>query len=93
MVSQPVTRLASCEREIVSKMPLSRPASATIFAMNMRTSVIVTAALALAGGTLVAQQKGSAPPAIEFVKVWNDCPDSFEELEGKVVVLDFGATW
>lgn len=61
--------------------------------MNTRTSVIVTAALALAGGTSVAQQKGSAPPAIEFVKVWNDCPDSFEELEGKVVVLDFGATW
>ena len=51
------------------------------------------AALALFGGTLAAQQKGSEPPAIEFVKVWNDGPESFDELAGKVVILDFGATW
>jgi len=61
--------------------------------MNLNKSCLLMAALALAGGSLVAQQKGSAPPAIEFVKVWNDGPASFDELEGKVVILDFGATW
>lgn len=51
-------------------------------------------ALALvAVGCAAAQQKGSTPPPIEFVKVWNDGPESFDELEGKVVILDFGATW
>ena len=49
-------------------------------------------ALVAAGGA-AAQQKGSTPPPIEFVKVWNDGPESFDELEGKVVILDFGATW
>lgn len=59
----------------------------------IRTQTL-TAAFALAAvGPLVAQEKGSAPPPIEFVKVWNDAPESFDELEGKVVILDFGATW
>ena len=49
-------------------------------------------ALVVAGGA-AAQQKGSTPPPIGFVKVWNDGPESFDELEGKVVILDFGATW
>jgi hypothetical protein len=61
--------------------------------MNLSKSCLIMAALALAGGTLAAQQKGSAPPAIEFVKVWNDDPATFEELEGKLVILDFAATW
>ena len=48
----------------------------------------------LAGVTpLLAQQKGSVPPDIEFVKVWNGGPKTFDELAGKVVILDFGATW
>lgn len=47
----------------------------------------------VAAGGLTAQQKGAPPPPIEFVKVWNDGPESFDELEGKVVILDFGATW
>ena len=54
----------------------------------------LAAAFALAlVGPLAAQAKGSTPPPIEFVKVWNDAPESFDELEGKVVILDFGATW
>ena len=62
--------------------------------MIRTTSRVVVAALALvSAGTLAAQQKGSTPPPIEFVKVWNDGPESFDELEGKVVILDFGATW
>ncbi|MAD33275.1 MAG: hypothetical protein CMJ88_05910 [Planctomycetes bacterium] len=55
--------------------------------------VIVAASALAAVGPLVAQQKGAAPPPIEFVKVWNGAPESFDELEGKVVILDFGATW
>jgi len=62
--------------------------------MNRTPRRVAAAALALsAAGALAAQQKGSTPPAIEFVKVWNDGPESFDELEGKVVILDFGATW
>ncbi|MFN3240785.1 MAG: hypothetical protein ACE37K_04655 [Planctomycetota bacterium] len=62
--------------------------------MNRSTSRAFVAGLALlSAGTLAAQQKGSTPPPIEFVKVWNDGPESFDELEGKVVILDFGATW
>lgn len=61
--------------------------------MNLSKSCLIMATLAFAGGTLAAQQKGSEPPAIDFVKVWNDGPESFDELEGKVVILDFGATW
>lgn len=49
--------------------------------------------MALFAAGAAAQQKGSTPPPIEFVKVWNDGPESFGELEGKVVILDFGATW
>ena len=62
--------------------------------MNSNHSRALAGALTVfAAGALGAQQKGSTPPPIEFVKVWNDGPESFEELEGKVVILDFGATW
>ena len=62
--------------------------------MLSMTNHAIAAGLALvAAGGLAAQQKGAPPPSIEFVKVWNDGPESFDELEGKVVTLDFGATW
>jgi hypothetical protein len=64
-----------------------------LVAMIASKSYWLVAALTCLGGSLLAQAKGSAPPEIEFVKVWNDCPATFEELEGKVVILDFGATW
>lgn len=52
------------------------------------------AALCFALGGAVAQvQKGAAPPSFEFEKVFNDGPTSFEELDGRVVILDFSATW
>ena len=55
---------------------------------------IPLAAAALAAGTVSAQvPKGTAAPAFEFKKVWNDGPESFDDLAGKVVILDFSATW
>lgn len=52
-------------------------------------------AAALFGAAAVPAQvpKGTAPPAFEFKKVWNDGPESFDELAGKVVILDFAETW
>ena len=68
--------------------------SATLFGMIRIQTCAGSLALALVGaGGAAAQQKGSTPPPIEFVKVWNDGPESFDELKGKVVILDFGATW
>lgn len=64
-----------------------------LFAMSFRKPWLVMGALLLGGGSLAAQQVGSAPPAFDFVKVWNDGPESFDEFEGKVVILDFSETW
>ena len=61
--------------------------------MIARKPWLVMAALLVGGGSLVAQQIGSAPPAFEFEKVWNDGPKSFDEFEGKVIILDFSETW
>lgn len=63
--------------------------------MKQSTSTLLVAALTLgAAGSVAAQaQKGQTPPEIDFVKVWNDGPESFEDMAGKVVILDFGATW
>ena len=38
-------------------------------------------------------KKGATPPAFAFEKVWNDGPASFDDLAGKVVILDFSQTW
>ena len=37
--------------------------------------------------------KGAVPPEFAFKKVWNDGPKNFDDLAGKVVLLDFSATW
>ena len=51
-------------------------------------------AAALLGFALPAQvQKGAAPPEFAFEKVWNDGPQTFADLAGKVVILDFAQTW
>jgi hypothetical protein len=42
---------------------------------------------------LPAQDKGKAAPSFEIEKAWNDGPTSFDELFGKVVILDFAQTW
>ena len=43
--------------------------------------VIATALTLGAAGSVAAQaQKGQTPPEIDFVKVWNDGPESFEDM-------------
>lgn len=61
----------------------------------MVKSHIPLVAAALFGAAAVTAQvpKGSAPPAFEFAKVLNDGPESFDDLAGKVVILDFAETW
>lgn len=54
--------------------------------------VSVGAALLFAGA-VAAQAKGAAAPEFTFEKVWNDGPQSFDDLAGKVVILDFAQTW
>ena len=58
---------------------------------NLYTSL--GAALLVAGALSAQVQKGAAPPSFEFDKVWNDGPATFDELAGKVVILDFAQTW
>lgn len=55
--------------------------------------VSVGAALLFAGAAAAQVQKGAIAPAFEFEKVWNDGPQSFDDLAGKVVILDFAQTW
>ena len=64
--------------------------------MVTRTATLFTALAAglLLGGATVAQiAKGSPAPAFPFQKVWNDGPESFDDLAGKVVILKFSETW
>jgi hypothetical protein len=37
--------------------------------------------------------KGGSAPSFKIEKAWNDGPTSFEDLQGKVVILDFAQTW
>ncbi len=54
----------------------------------------VLAALAMLAAAVPAQvQKGSNPPVLQFEKAWNDGPQSWDDLAGKVVILDFAQTW
>ncbi|HMQ23121.1 MAG TPA: hypothetical protein PKE00_11565 [Planctomycetota bacterium] len=56
--------------------------------------LLTCAALLFASSALSAQvQKGASPPAFKFKKVWNDGPASFDDLQGKLVIFDFAATW
>jgi len=61
--------------------------------MISRKPWLAVVALFAAGGGLAAQQVGGTPPEFDFVKVWNEGPESFEEFEGKVVILDFSESW
>ncbi len=57
-------------------------------------SVSMFATAIVLGSALVAQvDKGAAAPAFPFQKTWNDAPESFDDLAGKVVILKFSETW
>ncbi|MCA8952328.1 MAG: hypothetical protein KDE27_22650 [Planctomycetes bacterium] len=60
---------------------------------NRYSAPLVAAALLGAAAVTAQVPKGTAPPAFEFKKVFNDGPESFDALEGKVALLDFSATW
>lgn len=52
------------------------------------------AVVALAASALTAQvQKGGSPPELTFDKIWNEGLTSWDDLAGKVVLLDFSQTW
>lgn len=54
----------------------------------------LVAVVALVATALTAQvQKGGTPPELTFDKVWNQGPASWDDLAGKVVILDFAQTW
>lgn len=58
------------------------------------TRLVPFGAAALLAAAIPAQiQKGATPPAFEIEKAWNDGPTSFDDLFGKVVILDFAQTW
>lgn len=60
----------------------------------MKTTISLVLALgALAAHAPSQVAKGAAAPSFTFDKVWNDGPASFDDLLGKVVILDFAQTW
>ncbi|MCA8971543.1 MAG: hypothetical protein H6832_17005 [Planctomycetes bacterium] len=62
--------------------------------LDGRTIITCAAAALFACSALPGQlQKGATPPPFEFKKVWNDGPASFDDLQGKLVIFDFAATW
>ena len=62
-------------------------------AMVSKNVSIVAAALFGAAAVQAQIPQGTAAPEFEFKTVLNDGPQSFEDLAGRVVVLDFGETW
>lgn len=62
--------------------------------LEPRSFATLTAVAALFAGAATAQiQKGTKAPSFEFEKVWNDGPASFDDLDGRLVLLDFSQTW
>lgn len=55
--------------------------------------VSVGAALLFASGAVAQVAKGAPAPEFAFEKVWNDGPQTFADMAGKVVILDFAQTW
>jgi hypothetical protein len=59
----------------------------------IRSLLLSVAVGLLAGGVSAQIAKGSPAPAFTIEKGWNDAPTSFDDLAGKVVILDFAQTW
>ena len=58
-----------------------------------RNPLFVAGALALASVLPAQLSVGENAPAFDIKKGWNDAPVSFAELKGKVVLIEFFATW
>ncbi len=63
--------------------------------MDIRKIAPVTGmGLLLVAATLPAQVgKGDTAPAFEIKEALNQAPDNYQEFRGKVLMLDFFATW
>lgn len=86
---------AGSGHEILTTAPLRWDERAGYGFATMRSRISLAA---LAAGVLTAWvpaqlAKGTAAPSFDFAKTWNDAPVSFAELKGKLVMLDFFATW
>lgn len=61
------------------------------------TSKLTTAAILAAAGfapaTVAQWEPGADAPAFEIRHGWNGAPRTFAEMRGKVVLLEFMATW
>lgn len=58
------------------------------------THRLAVLATALLSGTAAAQLgKGASAPEFTIEKAWNDGPQGFADLAGKLVILDFAQTW
>lgn len=67
--------------------------TASIRAMFSIPKILIAAALLGMPALVSAQQPGSTAPEFVIEKAWNDGPKSFDDLQGKVVILDFAQTW
>ena len=61
--------------------------------LQLSSSIILSAAGLLATAAPAQVERGSTAPSFDFAAALNDAPQSFAALAGKVVLLDFFATW
>jgi hypothetical protein len=61
--------------------------------MVSRTISSAAVAALLLGAVPAQFQKGQTPTPLNFVKVWNNGPASFDDFAGRVVILKFSETW
>jgi hypothetical protein len=72
--------------------PAARPVSCAAMSHTMRAAFAASLAL-LAPAASAQLQAGEVAPSFTFDKVWNGGPTSFQELRGKLVILELSQTW
>jgi hypothetical protein len=60
--------------------------------MTLRYPALLAVAF-LAAAAPAQLLKGAKAPAFEIDKAWNGAPTSFDQFDGKLVILDFAQTW